>query len=92
MKVPFSVVDELPAKPELISPEAGAKDENRVANLKVNVTDPTQDDLKVSFYKGFQYNAGNVDQMKVFKNAADTEPPKESIPAGETTSCKRGNL
>ena len=22
--------------------------------------------------------------MKVFKNAADTEPPKESIPAGET--------
>ena len=40
--------------------------------------------LKVSFYKGFQYNAAKVDPMKVFKNAADTEPPKESIPAGET--------
>ena len=84
LKVPFSVVDELPVKPELTSPKVGAADENKVAHLKVKVTDPTQDDLKVSFYKGFQYNAAKVDQMKVFKNAADTEPPKESIPAGET--------
>ena len=74
----------MPAKPELISPKAGADDEKKSAHLKVKVTDPTKDDLKVSFYKGFQYNAANVDQMKVFKNAADTEPPKESIPAGET--------
>ena len=42
LKVPFSVVDELPAKPELISPKVGADDENKVAHLEVKVTDPTQ--------------------------------------------------
>lgn len=81
--VPFSVVDELPAKPKLISPKAGANDEKQTAHLKINVTDPTNDDLKVSFYKGFQYNAANTDQVKVYKNAADIEPPNEMVPAGE---------
>lgn len=75
LKVPFSVVDELPSKPELISPETGASDQKQTAHLKVKVTDPTNDDLKISFYKGYQYNAANTDQVKVFKNAAVTEPP-----------------
>ena len=33
-----------------------------------------------------------MDPMKVFKNAADTEPPKESIPAGETALTMRKSL
>ena len=59
-------------------------DQKQITLLKVHVTDPTNDDMKVSFYKGFQYNAAKTDQVKVFKNAADTEPPKTMIPAGET--------
>ncbi|MCQ6274753.1 lamin tail domain-containing protein [Bacillus sp. V3B] len=84
VEVPFSVVDELPRKPKLVSPQVGAEEQKRTTHLKVNVTDPTNDDLDVSFYKGFQYNALNSDQVKVFKNAVDTEPPEEMIPAGET--------
>lgn len=84
LNVPFSVVDELPAKPELISPKDGADIEKKTTHLEVKVTDPTNDSMKVSFYKGFQYNAANKDAVKVFKNAADTEPPQEMAPAGET--------
>ena len=51
--------------------------EKKTTHLEVKVTDPTNDTMKVSFYKGFQYNAANKDSVKVFKNAADTEPPQE---------------
>ena len=84
LQVPFSVVDELPAKPELISPKNGDSINKKTTHLEVKVTDPTNDTMKVSFYKGFQYNAANKDSVKVFKNAADTEPPQEMAPAGET--------
>ena len=74
----------MPAKPELISPKNGDSIEKKTTHLEVKVTDPTNDTMKVSFYKGFQYNAANKDSVKVFKNAADTEPPQEMAPAGET--------
>ena len=51
--------------------------------LKVKVKDPTDDEMKVSFYKGFQYKPSDVDRMKVYKNAADTEPPKMPVVPGE---------
>ncbi len=85
LKVPFFVVDELPAKPELISPKDGNSTGNKTTDLEVKVTDPTNDSMKVSFYKGFQYNAANKVAMKVFKSTADTEPPQEMVPVGETT-------
>ena len=82
--VRFSVVNENPNKPELISPTDGsATPVNGNPSLKVKVTDPTNDDLDVTFYKGFKYDVNQTDRVKAFKNAADTEPPKAMVPAGE---------
>nr|WP_295974432.1 metallophosphoesterase [uncultured Bacillus sp.] len=79
----FSVVDELPKKPELIAPESGTVHEGTDALLKVKVTDPTNDDMRVSFYQGFQYKPSDTKMMKVYKHAADTEPPKMMVQPGE---------
>ncbi|WP_284035553.1 lamin tail domain-containing protein [Neobacillus sp. 114] len=80
----FSVANENPNKPELISPTDGsATPVNGNPSLKVKVTDPTNDDLDVTFYKGFKYDVSQTDRVKAFKNAADTEPPKTMVPAGE---------
>ena len=84
LNVPFTVVDELPAKPELIGPKNGDSIDKKTTHLEVKVTDPTNDTMKVSFYKGFQYNAANKDFVKGFKNAADTEPPAGNGYQGET--------
>lgn len=83
-KVRFSVVNENPNKPELISPTDGdSTPVNGNPSLKVKVTDPTNDDLDVTFFKGFKYDASQTNRVKAFKNATDTEPPKEMVPAGE---------
>lgn len=82
-KVPFSVVDEMPKKPELLAPEDRSNAEKNEALLKVKVSDPTNDEMKVSFYRGFQYKPSDVSSMKVYKNAADTEPPKQPVQPGE---------
>ncbi|WP_042375356.1 lamin tail domain-containing protein [Neobacillus jeddahensis] len=80
----FTVPNENPNKPELVSPADGAETPvNGNPALKVKVTDPTNDDLAVSFYKGFQYDASKTASVKSFKNAADTEPPKTMVPDGE---------
>lgn len=52
------------------------------ANLAVKVTDPTGDDLDVSFYEAFQYRADD-EAMTISTHASDTEPPKEFRPDGE---------
>ncbi|HWO95043.1 MAG TPA: lamin tail domain-containing protein [Bacillus sp. (in: firmicutes)] len=83
MSIPFSVTDELPTKPELISPNDRDQGVKGSPTLKVKVTDPTNDDMKVTFYKGFEYNAANTDKVKAFKNAADVEPPQTAVPEGE---------
>ncbi|MBM4760990.1 metallophosphoesterase [Bacillus sp. B15-48] len=78
----FSVVDENPHQPQVISPAAGA---TVIGNplLKVNVSDPTNDEMNVSFYKGYQYDANDVTNVTVFKHASDTEPPQMMVPTGE---------
>ena len=52
------------------------------ANLAVKVTDPTGDDLDVSFYEAFQYRADD-EAMTISTHASDTEPPREFRPDGE---------
>ncbi|WP_078381799.1 lamin tail domain-containing protein [Sutcliffiella halmapala] len=83
--VHFSVVNENPYKPELISP---ADDLNNAVdgdpNLQVRVTDPTEDELDVTFYGGFQYDASQTDKVNGYKNANDVEPPQTMVPEGET--------
>ncbi|MBU7594341.1 LPXTG cell wall anchor domain-containing protein [Metabacillus halosaccharovorans] len=82
--VQFSVTNENPNKPELISPaDNGSEPVNGDPTLKVKVTDPTGDDLDVTFYEGYKYDAANTESVKVFKNATDTEPPQTMNPEGE---------
>lgn len=78
--VPFETVDEQPLSPEQL--EGEAKDTS--ASLSVRVTDPTNDDLSVSFYESYQYTAADTENMKVSAHAVDTEPPQSFNPEGET--------
>jgi hypothetical protein len=82
--VQFSVTNENPIKPELISPtDNGSEPVNGDPTLKVKVSDPTGDDLDVTFYEGYKYDASNTESVKAFKNATDTEPPQTMNPEGE---------
>lgn len=82
-EVTFSVPDENPLKPELVSPADGAAGTERNTVLTVKVKDPTDDKMDVSFYRGFKYDGANKNGFTGFRNAADVEPPKEIAPAGE---------
>ncbi|WP_145400306.1 hypothetical protein, partial [Staphylococcus epidermidis] len=44
--------------------------------------DPTNDKLDYSFYRAYQYTSLHP-SMKVFKYAAETEPPKSFLQKGE---------
>ncbi|MGM7721871.1 lamin tail domain-containing protein [Metabacillus sp. Hm71] len=82
--VPFSVNNENPTKPELISPaDNSSTPVDGDPRLKVKVTDPTGDKMDVTFYKGYQYDASQTDNVKAFKHAADVEPPQTMAPEGE---------
>ncbi len=82
--VQFSVSNENPNKPELISPaDNSSKPVVGDPTLKVKVSDPTGDDLDVTFYQGYKYDAGNPDNVKAFKNSTDMEPPQTMVPEGE---------
>jgi len=81
-QVSFTVNDENPTKPELVSPADNAENVSGNPLLKVKVADPTNDKLDVSFYKGFKYSASSSN-VASFKHASDTEPPAEQKPAGE---------
>ncbi|MGD6966639.1 lamin tail domain-containing protein [Rossellomorea vietnamensis] len=80
----FSVNNENPDKPELISPSDGSSTPvDGDPQLKVKVTDPTGDDMDVTFYEGYQYTAKNTGSVKAYKNVADIEPPNMMAPEGE---------
>ncbi|WP_113928328.1 lamin tail domain-containing protein [Bacillus sp. P14.5] len=82
--VHFSVNNENPDKPELVSPSDGSSTPvDGDPKLKVKVTDPTGDDMDVSFYEGYQYTAKNAGSVKAYKNVADIEPPNMMAPPGE---------
>ncbi|MFS0865009.1 lamin tail domain-containing protein [Fredinandcohnia sp. 179-A 10B2 NHS] len=80
--VEFTVVDENPDSPEVVSPS-----NNETVGgdpiLQVMVTDPTEDKLDVTFYEGYKYDVSSNGNVSGFKNATDFEPPLEMIPAGE---------
>ncbi len=82
--VKFSVNNENPSLPELISPaDSLTTPVEGNAKLKVKVTDPTNDELDVTFYKGYQYDVADTNHVKAFKNANDIEPPSVMVPDGE---------
>ncbi|RAK19887.1 S-layer family protein [Anoxybacillus vitaminiphilus] len=82
--VTFSTVEEQPFSPEVISPQDQEENVSTSPKLKVKVSDPTKDDLHVTFFKGYQYKPGEKDNLSIYQNNVDREPPKEMIPQGET--------
>ncbi|OCT16847.1 hypothetical protein A8709_00575 [Paenibacillus pectinilyticus] len=88
MAINFEVPNEIPNTPEQVSPGQGAADVDRNAPLTVKVSDPMNDDMNVSFYGGFKYDAGTQGQFTGYLNASDTEPPEQEKPAGETAFSK----
>ncbi|MBR2565462.1 MAG: S-layer homology domain-containing protein, partial [Paenibacillus sp.] len=81
--VQFNVPDENPLKPELISPNQNQTNVGTNANLTVRVQDPEADSMNVTFYKGYLYDSHQTDRFAGYLNTAETEPPKQKIPAGE---------
>ncbi|MBY0013433.1 S-layer homology domain-containing protein [Paenibacillus typhae] len=82
--VQFKVPDENPLAPQLISPAQDATAAGTSPQLKVKVEDPAGDRMDVTYYKGFKYDGEHAEQgFSGYKNASDTEPPKQKEPAGE---------
>lgn len=82
--ITFQVPNENPFAPLLISPTNWESGVGTNPTLKVKVKDPNQDKMKVTFFRGFKYDGNHPEQgFTGFKNASDTEPPKQSVPAGE---------
>lgn len=81
--VNFSTVVEMPHKPEIVSPPNGEKDVDLNPTLKVKMSDPTDDDLDVTFYRGHKYNVESEERVKAYKGATGVEPPRERVPEDE---------
>lgn len=81
--IQFHVPDENPLQPELISPQLNQTNVGTAANLIVKVQDPSADAMNVSFFKGYKYDSHRADRFTGYLNTAETEPPKQMIPAGE---------
>ncbi|PAE15913.1 hypothetical protein CHH91_12005 [Virgibacillus sp. 7505] len=79
----FSTPEEQPVAPELIKPEDEAGNVGKNPELEVKVTDPTGDDMDVTFYQGHKYKVSQDSEIKAYKNAADYEPPSDYAPDGE---------
>lgn len=91
--VAFTVVEEHPHAPKALTPAPGADGVTTNPMLSVQVTDPTDDALDVSFYRGFTYKPTDV-EVKVFADASPTEPPKQVSASTEVelTAEEKGNI
>src|SRR5699024_7265204 len=76
-------IESVPTKPSEPTPENGAVDVQADATLSVQVSDVLGGSLDVTFYQGKSYNTSQTDTVKVYRNAADVEPPKELVTDGE---------
>ena len=72
----FSTTTEMPNAPEILSPVDGSTLEGTDVDLKVKVTDPTADKMKVQLYEGYKYLPKD-DNITTYANTSFTEPPKQ---------------
>ena len=67
----------MPYQPQLLLTKNEKKDVTPNPKLSVKVTDPTKNDnMDVSFYQGYKYNAINRENLTISQHASDVEPPK----------------
>ncbi|MFD1773507.1 S-layer homology domain-containing protein [Paenibacillus rhizophilus] len=79
--ITFNVPNENPLKPELVFPVS--EQSGAAGDLTVKVQDPTGDPMKVSFYKGYLFDASHQAGFTAYKNASEVEPPGMLKPEGE---------
>ncbi|OPJ61685.1 metallophosphoesterase [Clostridium oryzae] len=72
----INVVNENPYPPKKVDSAEGKN-----GDVSIRVKDPTNDRMKVSFYKAYKYSAAS---MAAFQGEADIEPPKEKAISGES--------
>lgn len=77
-EIEFETVEEHPFLPDFLEKEPA----DTSAELSVRVTDPTNDDLDISFYESYKYSAAD-DNVKISAYASETEPPQMYQPEGE---------
>ncbi|MGG3505613.1 S-layer homology domain-containing protein [Paenibacillus lautus] len=82
--VTFNTAPEHPNAPVLVSQADMESGTGLSPELKVQVSDPSDDELEVSFHQAYPYHALSGDRVKLSKNASDEEPPKDRFPVGET--------
>lgn len=80
----FTTPFERPNEP-VFSLSEGTVLEGNVAVMQVMISDPTNDQVKVSFYQGYRYSANELDMFKGYHNIIDHEPPTYIYAPGETS-------
>ncbi len=83
-EVSFKTIDENPLKPQNPYPADHTKDVSTDATLRVNVQDPSNDPMDVSFYQAYRYDLTDGLDHKAYQGVADREPPLVKTPEGET--------
>jgi len=81
--ITFHTPQEHPNAPVPVSPADGESIHGLEPELKVQVSDPTDDELKVSFHQAYRYDSLSEGRVTVSKHASDEEPPKVRHPEGE---------
>ena len=79
----FETWAEDPTEPTPIAPKDGEKDVGMNPTLEAKVTDPTNDAMKATFYKGYTYKPYETDRMKITENMIEQEPPQAFAVNGE---------
>ena len=82
----FYVLDEMPAQPSNPSPvDSTVTGSTLPLQISVQVSDPTDDPLNVTFYKAKRYNYSQVGKHDAYSHAVDREPPLVLEPEKEIT-------
>ena len=77
-------ITSVPGAPSNPTPANDAVDVEISPTLSVQVSDKLGGALDVTFYQGKSFNSSQTEQVKIFQNATDVEPPTELVPEGET--------
>ncbi|WP_036746187.1 FIMAH domain-containing protein [Paenibacillus sp. UNC451MF] len=79
----FSKAEPLEGTIQLLSPVDGAESVTVPSKLAVTVASSVYESLNMDFFKGSKFTAANRTNVKAYKQAYATEPPKLRVPEGE---------
>ncbi|WP_242144442.1 MULTISPECIES: lamin tail domain-containing protein [unclassified Bacillus cereus group] len=79
----FETWAEDPTNPIPIAPIDGEENVSTNPTLEAKVTDPTNDAMKATFYKGYKYTPNETDHIAISENKIEQEPPQGFEVGGE---------